>query len=260
MTNPATETAVSRILNWEGLYNARDTGGLRAGDVVVRRRALIRSDGLARLTPTGIRELVAHGVRTVVDVRSTEEVERDSDRYPFREQRYGVTYVNLPFNSGHDGDGWEQMHAAYAAAADRAELNRLDIDLHRAGMARIIGAVADAQAGGVLVHCHAGKDRTGLVTALILALVGVGDDEIADDYALSAIHVAPLISEWVLEMSDDPTEQDRLRLLADPRREAMLDTLAYVRGRHGSVEHYLAQGGLAAGQVDRLRERLLARS
>lgn len=260
MTTPSTEAAVSRILNWEGLYNARDTGGLRAGDAIVRHRALVRSDGLARLTQAGIRELVAHGMRTVVDVRSAEEVARDSDRYPFRERRHGVTYVNLPFNSGHDGDGWEQMRAAYAAAADRAELNRLDIDLHRAGMARIIGAVADAQAGGVLVHCHAGKDRTGLVIGLILALVGVGDDEIADDYALSAIHVAPLISEWVLEMSDDPTEQDRLRLLADPRHEAMLDTLGYVRERYRSVEQYLAEGGLTAEQVDRLRERLLTRA
>ncbi len=132
----------------------------------------------------------------------------------------------------------------YAAAADRAELNRLDLDLHACGITRIVATIADARPGGVVVHCHAGKDRTGLIVALTLSLLGVSDDDIADDYALSGPNVEPLIVEWLDEMSVDPVERERLRALSEPRREVMVDSLAYLRQKYSSAESYLRDGGV----------------
>ena len=256
----------SRVLDWEGVLNARDVGGLSAaGGRSTLSGRLIRSDVLCRLTPAGRRALVDHGVRTIVDVRTPAEVARDWQDYPFRDganagpddQLTRVSYRNVPFTGGRDDQAWQVMRDAYAAATSREELNRLDLDGHPTGIAAIVAAIADAEPGGVLIHCHAGKDRTGLVVALLLSLVGVTDEDVADDYALTRSSLEGLIVDWLSEMSDDPAEHERLRALAEPRREAMLDTLAHLRRRYGSAEGYLLAAGVQPEQLARLRERLV---
>lgn len=253
-------SAPARALAWEGLLNARDTGGLATTDgELVRDGALVRSDVLTRLSPAGRAALVDHGVRTIVDVRSVEEVQRDAAPHPFRDAASQgepvVTYLNVPFMVS--DSSWAQMHAAYSAAQTREELNRLDLDTNRVGLGAIVATIADAAPGGVLVHCHAGKDRTGLVVALILSFLGVSDDDVADDYALTAASLEALIADWLDEMSSDEAERSRLRALADPRREAMLDTLAYLRSRYGSAGDYLRGAGVSDAQLQRLRQRLV---
>ncbi|CAN5740069.1 tyrosine-protein phosphatase [soil metagenome] len=258
--------AAARILEWAGCHNVRDTGGLPAsGGGRIRPGALVRSDVLCRLTADGRAALVAHGVRTIIDVRSAEEVARDWDVYPFRadaadsrgDAARPVEYLNVPFTTGRDERVWEEIRAAYGAAQSREELNRLDVDTNGAGIAAIVRAVADAPSGGVLIHCHAGKDRTGLAVALLLALLGVSHEDIADDYAMTALNLEPLIVEWLDQMSDDEAERARLRALAEPRREAMLDTLEYLRSRYGSVEQYLRERGVSEAEVARVRARLV---
>jgi protein-tyrosine phosphatase len=253
----------SRILAWDGLFNARDLGGLPAADGGhMRWGALVRSDMLPRLTQDGQAALVDHGIRTVVDVRFPEEVLVDWDAYPFQGEAAtgdAPQYLNVPFNTGRGQDGEEEIRQAYQTAASREELNRLDIDLNQKGVAAIVTAIATAPEGGVLVHCHAGKDRTGAVVALLLSLVGVPDEVIADDYALTAVSLAPLISEWLDSMSSEPRERARLEGLANPSREAMLETLAHLRSRHGGAEAYLLSGGVTPADIERLRDRLVER-
>ena len=249
-----------RILEWEGALNARDVGGLPTRDGQrIRPAALVRSDVPSRLTQAGREALLGHGVRTIIDVRSKAEVARDADSYPFRKAGDGsvVTYLHVPFTAGQDEETSEKVHARYQAAASREELNRIDLDEHAPGIVAIIRAVADAPPGGVLVHCHAGKDRTGLVIALMLLLAGVPDEEIADDYALTARNLEPLIVEWLDEVSEGDADRERLRTLAHPRREAMLDTLDYLRNRYGSVTAYLHAAGLGDADMERLRQRLV---
>ena len=245
-----------RVLDWEGCLNARDSGGLNARGGVVGRGTLVRSDLLNGLTAAGAAALIAHGVRTIIDVRAVDEIADDWARYPFRDHPI-VGYRNHPFSAGRDEAMMDQVRAAYGRASNREEINRADVEVHRQGVAAIVGAIANAPPGGVLVHCHAGKDRTGIVVALALAVVGVSDDDIADDYALTALVLEPLIANWLDAMSDDPAERSRLRHLAEPRREAMLDTLAYVRERFGSIEAYLQGAGVTAEQLARLRTRLI---
>jgi protein tyrosine/serine phosphatase len=257
------QEARSRILGWEGLFNARDLGGLpAAGGGRIRWGALVRSDMLPRLTQAGQAALVDHGIRTVVDVRFPEEVVLDWDAYPFQGDAASgdaPRYLNVPFNTGRGQDGEEEIRQAYQTATSREELNRLDIDLNQAGVAAIVTAVARAPDGGVLVHCHAGKDRTGAVVAVLLSLVGVPDDVIADDYALTAVSLGPIISEWLDSMSSDPAERARLEGLARPSREAMLDTLGHLGRRHSGAEAYLRAGGVTPGDIERLRARLVER-
>jgi len=207
-----------RILDWEGALNARDTGGLPTSDGGrIRRGALVRSDVISRLTRSGRQALIDHGVRTIVDVRTSEEIGRDVD-YPFR----GVgtetdpRYVNVSFVVDLAPEQEAHVRERRENATQLGELNRLDIDMHRAGIAGIARAVADAEPGGVLIHCHAGKDRTGISVGLLLSLVGVSDDDAADDYALTMLNLEPLIIDW-LDTIEDSAERDRMRELRPPR-------------------------------------------
>jgi len=250
----------SRVLDWEGCFNVRDLGGLPTSDGKhIRWGALVRSDIPTRLTETGRKALVDHGVKTIVDVRFPGEVADDWDVYPFQDEagRLAVGRSHVPFNTGRDPALDDQVHAAYRSATSRQELNRMDIDFNQTGMAAAVAAIADAPEGGVMVHCHAGKDRTGAVIAMTLSTLGVSDADIADDYALTALTIEPLIVDWLDEHSNTPEEREHLRMLAMPVREAMLDTLAYMREKHGSAEAFLTDGGLTQDQVERLRARLL---
>lgn len=183
----------------------------------------------------------------------------DAELYPFRDEADArrPIYQHVPFNVWDESAPDEERVAKYRAAQSRAELNRLDLDLNARGVAAAVAAIADAAPGGVLVHCHAGKDRTGIVTALVLSLLGVDEEVIADDYALTSLNLEPLILEWLDSLTDDPGERERLRTLADPVREVMLDTLAHLRNRHGSAAAYLEAAGLSEAQFERLRSRLL---
>ena len=255
-----TETPLSRILEWEGCFNVRDLGGLTAGSHHrIRWGALVRSDLPVRLTEQGRHALVDHGVRLIVDLRFMDEVTVDWEDYPFKGEpgAPGPAYRHVPFHVWGDEGPEPERVARYRAAQSRAELIGLDLDLNRDGIAAAVAAIADAPAGAVLVHCHAGKDRTGIVVALILSLLGVSDEDIAQDYALTAQNIEPLIVEWLNTMSDDPNERQRLRQMAMPASSAMLDGLAYLRSRYGSAEAYVRAGGVTDQQLSALRDRLL---
>ena len=247
------------MVAWEGLHNARDLGGLQTADGDrIRRGALVRSDLVNRLTPAGKAAVREHGITSVVDLRFKSEVAHDWDTYPFRDSTPdGIRHVNVPFDLGRDAQGERALMAAYIAAPTRSALNRLDVDWNAAGVGAAVATIADAPAGGVLVHCHGGKDRTGMVVGLILSVLGVDDDTIADDYALTSENLEPLIVEWLDRNAKDDAERERLRGLATPTREAMLDTLSYIRERHGSIEAYLRAGGVSDDHLDQLRARLL---
>ena len=248
-----------RHLEWEGLINARDTGGLSAADGTIKDGALVRSDLLNGLTPGGVAALTEHGVRTIIDVRGVNEVAHDWARYPIKGDG-AVGYLNKPFRLDLDGAASDQIEAIYHAAQTREEINRADLDFHRHGITQIVGAIADAPPGGVLVHCHAGKDRTGMVVALALAAVGVGDNEIADDYALSQLVMDQVMADWLAHVGAAESEHERLWAIAMPSREAMLDTIAYLRERYGGAEQYLLDGGLTTEQLNRLHARLVVQA
>jgi len=244
----ADASEATRALAWGACLNVRDLGGLTTADGRrVRRGALVRSDQLCRLNDDGRGALVAHGVRTVIDLRNAAEAQRDPD--PTFHER-GVDYRLIPQQ---DDQLWQQPEWA---ARTRAERDALVIDQRAEHIAAMARAVANAAPGGVLIHCLAGKDRTGIAVALLLSLVGVSDAEIAADYALSEGSLAAEL-EVALAAAADDEARERLVRSYDARPETMLATLAHLQTRHGGAKAYLTRAGLSDADIDRIRARLL---
>lgn len=142
------------------------------------------------------------------------------------------------------------------AAPTVAEAYRLMLDRFGGNIGVIMAGIADAPPGAVVVHCHAGKDRTGLVVALALRLAGVSEDLIAEDYALSDTYLDALYKE-MLDKKADPAERAELAEQLSSKPEAMLGALSHLDERYGGVKPYLLKCGLDAETIRRLHSRLL---
>ncbi|MFN2106528.1 MAG: tyrosine-protein phosphatase [Candidatus Promineifilaceae bacterium] len=238
-----------RTLDWDGCWNVRDLGGLATVDGrYTRRRALVRSDLLGRLTPRGKQQLLDYGVRTIIDLRSPDEVEKDPSAV-FASGDHAPDYLVVAAETR-----TPQVMALFKQAETRAELYKISLAQYAANNVRIMRAIAGAAEGGVVIHCHSGKDRTGTTAALLLSLAGVEDDEIAADYAETQERLWPSYEKWVEEHGVD--ENDRW-LIPITEPQTMLETLAYLQDKYGGVESYLKQAGMMAGEIERLRVRLV---
>jgi protein tyrosine/serine phosphatase len=243
------ESAARRDYLFTRVFNFRDVGGRTGLDGrTVRWRRLFRSDSLGGLCDPDRDDFLALGVRTVLDLRQPEELERDG-RVPDWD---GIAYHNIapgypPWQATPIRDGDDP--ARYLA--DRY----LEMAEHGApAFAGALGLIADDRTTPLVVHCAAGKDRTGVACALTLTALGVSDADIAADYALSTAGSARYLA-WA-RANGQP------ELVASPwwaaPPEAMLLFLTDLRQRYGSVEGYLAAAGLDAGHLAALRGHLLA--
>jgi protein-tyrosine phosphatase len=244
---------MTRTLDWEGCLNVRDLGGValeNGGET--RFGSLIRSDNVRRLTDAGWRALAAHGVTRIVDLRWPEELAEDAPR----DVDIDVAHVSLlgELDPDFDDDIWDYIAVddptGYWASAYGSILGR-----YQQNFGRALGAIADARDGAVVFHCAAGKDRTGLVAALLLRLAGAGIDEIADDYSLTFDQLGRGPREWVNEAPDEDERRRRMFMQHTPA-EAMRRALMRLEELHGSVEAYLRGAGLDEDQLERLRARL----
>ena len=250
-------------LVWEACYNARDLGGYGTTDGGrTAHRRFFRADNLCRLTASGCEAVVRDGVRTVIDLRSRFELELDP--CPFtgpRRSRAGQedpAYVHVPLLNERDG----VLREALDLAPTVAGMYALILERCAAGVGAVFAAMAAAPVGGVLVYCHAGKDRTGIVAALALDVAGVPAETIAADYALSDRFLQPLYDAQ-LGAESDRAKRERLEArLRSPSNAAdpatMLATLAQVEQRYGGVASYLRRAGVTPGELDSLRGRLRA--
>ena len=240
----------TRRLAWDGCANARDLGGYPTGDGRrTRWGAVVRSDSLAALTPAGRDALVAYGVRAVVDLRLPAEIAEHPN--PFAEPGdHGIAYRNVSIVDPAAGFPPDSITLA--------ENYLWSLDRFRALVATAMAAIANAPEGGVLVHCAAGKDRTGLISALLLAVAGVPDQTVAADYALTAEFLRPRDQQWLENGPGDRAEREALLARFAPTAEVMLEVLHQLSPRYGGVEAYLLHAGVAPDDVARLRARLLA--
>jgi protein-tyrosine phosphatase len=234
---------MTRHLELEEAVNVRDMGGVRVRSGPLAAGVLVRSASLSQLTDEGWAALYDHGVRTVVDLRAESEVERA----PVRPE-YGIEYRHVPILDVVPGAGDEVDHAL----PDWHAAYPLIVDRFRSGFAAAIAAIADAAPGGVAVHCRVGRDRTGIVVALLLSLAGASREEILEDYALSAELLAATFEEWIAGAPDERT-RGRLEWESAAPSDLILSALDHLDERYGGVEPYLAGAGV---DVDRVRKRL----
>jgi len=237
--------ASDRALRWESLLNARDLGGLQAAHGRVRPGAIVRSDALYRLNDAGRAALVAHRIRTVIDMRATREVAANS--YDFGATS-GVTRHHIPQQSE---EMWESVKYR-----DRVAFDLTMLELARSRFATIAQAIASAPPGGVLIHCEVGKDRTGLMTMLLLDLVGAPADVIAADYGLTATGLAALFADLIAK-AEGNERRARLQEEALCRAEVMASIHVGFRAKHGDAEMYLRLGGITQAAIDAIRARML---
>jgi protein-tyrosine phosphatase len=249
-----TDKSTNRRLAWGNCYNVRDLGGFPTLDgKTTRYGVVVRSDNVSRLTEEGRTAALEYGIRTVIDVRSPYEL--DIDPPPFADHRASegrVQYRNISLIP----EGSEVEDLVASAPSDEVMYRHL-IDRCGSTMADIMHAIAKSGDGAVLVHCHAGKDRTGLVVALLLALVGVPPKQIVSDYEASNDCLRPYHDEW-LSTIDDQGERERQRAASRARPELMRGVLEYVDHEHGGIEAYLLRAGLQVDCLNALRCRLVA--
>jgi protein tyrosine/serine phosphatase len=231
-------------LDWPGCANVRDVGGLPAdGGRRIREGALIRSDSLHYLSPEGVEAVRRSGVARILDLRGDGEVAEAPT--PFTEDPLGMRMsLQDPADPDH---GQSTIVAACTWMLDR----RPEL------FAAAIKAIADAPDGPVVVHCHGGKDRTGMVVALALSVAGVPEEEIVADYVLTQERLAPLLAEQLAAEPDTSLHAELIEF-RDTRAESIVAILRHVDETYGGAEAYLRHGGLTTGDLDRLRTRLLS--
>ncbi|MQA78114.1 MAG: protein-tyrosine-phosphatase [Streptosporangiales bacterium] len=230
-------------LDWPACANARDLGDLPSGDGRrIRPGVLIRSDRLGQLTEAGLATARACGLSLVLDLRS--EAECTNQPTPFAAEAF---YRNLPV---------QDPAVRYTGEGTLADLYLAMLDRRPEWFAAALAAIADAPDGAVVVHCHAGKDRTGLVVALALTLAGVDRDVITEDYVYSDVGLRE-VNEAIYTGIADPAERQRLRHLWAARPETIAAALDHLDRRYGGAEGYLRAGGFTDANVEAVRRRLL---
>jgi protein-tyrosine phosphatase len=243
-----------RTLLWDGCLNIRDLGGHPTEDGgFTRFGAVVRADSIRKLSEEGWREVVDYRIATIVDLRFHSELDADPP------QELPVEVVHVPVFPEPGSPVWPEIDAIARAAGDHAAVTStfyLEL-LERSGprFAEAITAVAEAPPGGVLVHCTAGKDRTGLVAALLLRLAGVALPEIGADYAITERNLAEATRLWVDEAEDEEERARRVQMSLTPAA-AMVGTLEELERRHGSAAGYLRAGGATSAVLAGARARL----
>jgi protein-tyrosine phosphatase len=250
-------TLHQRELAWDGCLNVRDLGGHRTADGgETRYGAVVRADSVRQLTEAGWQAAVDYGIRTVVDLRADEELEADPP------SDLPVDVVHVPFMEENAAAFAEVEAVANAAAEAGEEVVRRTRDVYlvflkhfKRNAAAGLQAVARAPAGGVVIHCAGGKDRTGLLAALLLHLAGVDAEQIGADYAVSEERLRPRHDIWLAE-AETEAERERVRRISQTPAASMVGVLAELERRYGSVEEYLRSAGVTDGDLELARARL----
>ncbi|MBB5156265.1 tyrosine-protein phosphatase [Saccharopolyspora phatthalungensis] len=236
---------MSRDLLWDGGYNVRDLGELpAAAGRRIRRGAVVRSASPAFLTEAGWAQLWEHGVRTVIDLTHDDDRARPDEAM----RPAALTTLRLPLDPIEDTEFW----GCWGTRLNGTPLYYKPF-LYRFPdrTAQVVTAIAHAEPGGVLVHCSAGRDRTGLIALVLLALAGVAADDIIADHELSHERLRPMFTRlgWP---DQEPFINAALAEHGTTRRE----TLSAALDSFDAADH-LRSGGCTDDDLAALRERLL---
>lgn len=242
---------MDRIVSWDGIFNAWDLGGLRTAAGTTAFGALYRTARLECLTNLGWQQLYDAGVRTIVDLRNQEErIRRESDPTIDQDALPAVTVVSCPTEDQSDPEFME-ICGPYL---DSPEYYRENLRRWPEKFATVFRAMANAREGATVVHCAGGRDRTGMITMMLLLLADADHDDIATDYELSF----RAVNEYFKTLpgpnaKEAPRSKTELQVALDHRIKALREIMAGFE-----VEHYLLDAGLTPGELAILKNRLQA--
>jgi protein-tyrosine phosphatase len=266
---------VSRWIDLDGAENVRDLGGLPTSDGrAVQPHRLIRSDSLQALTDADVRRLVDEvGVRAVADLRTHVEVDSEGPGPMARDPRVDVRHLSLFPEAGDRTDAAAVDDAGPVVLPWQNRERPESVDERRHGASGVYLSYLDDRAdsiiaalrligysdGATIVHCAAGKDRTGVVVALALAEVGVQRDAIVDDYAASGERVGAVLARlasrrtYAGDLAAGDVDPDKHR----PRAATMQRLLDGIDELHGGVPAWLRAHGWTEQDAAALRHKLL---
>ncbi|MFC5758855.1 tyrosine-protein phosphatase [Rhizobium sp. GCM10022189] len=240
-----------RVIALDGAHNVRDLGGYATGaGGLTRWRSLLRGDALHGLSAADIEALVAQDVTTVIDLRNGHEIALQPNRL---EGDARVVYANIPLFAALAPI---DMGAADAAGFDMGERYCQALDSCQPAIAEVLATIARAPDGIALFHCTAGKDRTGLIAALILANAGVDDAVIIEDYALTGSVSGPLLGQLRARALTRGASAAFVDTVLASAPESMARALHHLASRYGGAGSYMAQIGMSRRDVRDLERRL----
>ncbi len=246
----------ARHIDIDGAYNVRDLGGYPTSEGrQTRWKTFVRAASLHDLYPASQSALIDYGIRTVIDLRRPREIEEaphvfagSSEVIYHHQPMIGDEPASREEDAAEGGEPADYLMAAYTSL----------LELRQAQIGSTMATLADPGARPAIYHCAAGKDRTGVISALLLGIAGVPEDIIAEDYALSAKYLlAPYLSKWKSPESNSGnyTWEDYQRDFCPP--DAMLKVLEYVNERYGGIEPYIRTTGLNSDQIESIRTALV---
>jgi protein-tyrosine phosphatase len=233
-----------RHLRWDGCFNVRDLGGLpRVGGGRTRYGAIVRGDAPDALTSDGWDALRVHGVRTIVDLRNAAELPDAPTPPP------GITRRHVPLDDDADTDFWE---FCWKNELDGSPLfYRPFLERKPERVAAVMHVIAEADDGGVLIHCVGGRDRTGLIVLLLLALADVPVDAITKDYDASTTRLTAMYRA-IGQPDQGPEIAGILDRKGTSSRALIEELLTSI-----DVHRYLRNAGLSERELADLRHRLV---
>lgn len=252
-----------RTIKLAGAINLRDFGGYTTTDGrMVRRDRLYRSGALAALTPEAKQAFSRLGVSLICDLRREDERARE----PTPDFEHAPSRLEIPISPGSSASISRQSGTRSLSLGERidfmVEINRDLARNHTASYARMFEALLSLEQGGFLVHCSAGKDRTGFGCALILHALGVDRDTVLEDYLFT--NTAMDFERYVQRLSkyygagDFDVSEEELIALVGVRAEYLTAAFEAIEAEFEGVEHYLEEAiGLDGAACEVLRQRFL---
>ena len=250
-----TTIAPQRYLGLEGSFNTRDIGGYPIeGGGWTQWKRFMRSDGMHRLTGGDQARLADYGVRAVIDLRMPLETVETPNVFA---ESSDVTYHHCDIIGDSPALITPDEVATGIPAARIARSYTTWLDHRQAQFAEVLGKLADPGFGPSVYHCAGGKDRTGIISALLLGLAGVGRETILDDYTLTSIfHFRRSIMGGASAFEEPVSSASEYAERYCPR-DGMARTLAHLDSKYGGIEGYVRAIGLTEGQIEALRGMLI---
>ncbi len=241
-----------RHLDVDGAYNIRDLGGYPTADGrATRWRTFVRADSLHRLPVGSQRALVDYGVRTVIDLRRRTELEERPNVFADSAE---VEYQHHNMAGDPSEVSSDDLIESGVPAERISSSYRRILDLRQAAVRNILSSLAARDGTAAMYHCAGGKDRTGIVSALLLGLAGVAHETISEDYGLTArflIHRPWEENPISGPRPDSYTWQDYQSEFCPP--EAMTRVLEHIDRRYEGLEGYVRTIGLTDAEVDAIK-------
>lgn len=191
---------------------------------------------------------MAYGVTTVIDLRSESEAAKNPSPFAAAEPIRGLSYTHMPLID-------DATMFKLAEAPDMFDRYLMMLAHRPPAFSEIFKTLARAE-GTVVFHCFAGKDRTGMVAAMSLALAGVDVDSIAADYSETDSQMAKRYEEWLAAATPEELRELRDDLRCPPER--IVGVLEHLDDRWGGTEGYLQAAGVSAADISALRSKLIS--